>query len=283
MKLLAGLLCSALLLTALPCLAEEGAKPKLAVTEIKARRGVDPVLAKVIEEYLAFELAKAGAFQVVGRDDIARMLDHEQQKQMVGCTDDSCLAEIGGALGVDKMVGGAMDKVGESVLLTLKLINVRQGKVERRESERLKGASEEQALDGIATLFRRMFATELAVGDTEEPAGGRLWTWVAAGGAGAVLLTGVVLLGVGQGDLGDAHDLADRSQTQEVFMSKVEELEDKGKNKSTAGGVLLGIGGALAVTAVVLFFLEPDDEASRVAVVPAFSDQGLGLFVGGRF
>jgi len=258
------------------------AQTKIAVTEIKARRGVDPVLAKVIEEHLAFELAKTGAFQVTGRDDILRMLDHEQQKQMTGCADDSCLAEIGGALGVDKLVGGAMDKVGESVLLTLKLINVRTGQVERRESERLKGATEEQALDGIAILFRRMFAPEL--GETgKEKGGGRLWTWVATGAAGAVLVAGAVVLGIGQGDLGEANDLAGRSMTEDVYLSRVESLEDEGTAKTTAGGVLLGVGGALAVTAVVLFFLEGQDDSKPVAVAPVVSGQGGAIVVGGRF
>jgi len=190
---------------------------------------------------------------------------------------------------VDKLVGGAMDKVGESVLLTLKLINVRTGQVERRESERLKGAGEEQALDGIAALFRRMFATELGISTVEESEkphedmGGRLWTWIATGAAGAVLLTGAVVLGVGQSDLGDAQDLADRSLTEDVFKSRVESLEDDGKTKSTAGGVLLGVGGALAVTAVVLFFLEGQDDSKPVAVAPVVSGQGGAIVVGGRF
>ena len=60
------------------------------------------------------------------------------------------------------MLSGAMDRVGASVLITLKLIDVKRAAVERRESERLRGATEEAALDAVNALFRRMFGQELA-------------------------------------------------------------------------------------------------------------------------
>ncbi|NOZ85475.1 MAG: hypothetical protein GXP49_04265 [Deltaproteobacteria bacterium] len=257
---------------------------KLAVTEIKARRGVDPVLSRVIEEYLTFELAKIKGFQVIGRDDILRMLDHVQQKQMLGCNDESCLAEIGGALGVDKIVGGSMDKVGESILLTLKLIDIRHGTVERREMERLKGTSEEQALDGIMHLYRRMFSMELGQKAGDGSGGYRVWGWVSGGSAVASVVAGGVLLALGRRDIGDANSLADQSKTGDVLLSEVEDLEGRGRTRSLAGGVLLGVGGALGVLSLILFLLEPEDVSSEeVAAVPVLSGGVLGVVAGGRF
>ena len=45
--------------------------------------------------------------KVIAPDDIRALLEQEANLQMMGCDDDSCLAEIGGALGVSLGVGGA--------------------------------------------------------------------------------------------------------------------------------------------------------------------------------
>jgi len=249
---------------------------KLAVTEIKVRRGVDPVIARVVEEFLANETARLRDYQVIGRDDIQRMFDHEQQKQMVGCDEDSCLAEIGGALGVDLLLAGSMDKVGETLLISIKLINIRTAQVERREAGRLRGATEEDAIDAVAVLFRRLFKAEL---EAQEPK--RLWTWVATGTAGALVVTGAVLVGVGYADDAEAQRLADRSTSTRTFYSEVQEIEEKSRSEKIAGGVILGVGGVAAVTALLLYFFEVDEPA--FAVAPAVDRDFKGLAVGGTF
>ncbi|NOZ86345.1 MAG: hypothetical protein GXP49_08755 [Deltaproteobacteria bacterium] len=274
-----------LIAVATGALAETGniSEVKVAVTEIRARRGVDPTLARVIEEYLAFQLAKLPGYSVIGRDDMLRLLDHEQQKQMSGCTEDSCMAEIGGALGVDKMVAGAMDKVGESILLTLKLINVRNARVERREMERLKIGTEEQALDGITRLYRRMFKKELSQAERQGKSSLGIWGYISAGVAGALLISGGVSLGLGQKDMNNARSLADKSPDQDVYLSKVKKLEDSGRTKRTLGGVLLVVGGALAVTSVLLFVFDDDGEAGKVSAGPVISGGTFGFVLGGAF
>lgn len=249
---------------------------KLAVTEIKVRRGVDPVIARVVEEFLANETSRLAVFQVIGRDDIQRMFDHEQQKQMVGCDEDSCLAEIGGALGVDLLLAGSMDTVGETTLISLKLINIRTAEVTRRESGRLRGATEEDAIDAVAVLFRRLFKAEL---EAQEPK--RLWTWVAAGTAGALAVTGAVLVGVGYADDAEAQRLADGSTSTSTYYSEVTKIEEKSRSEKIAGGVILGVGGAAAVTALLLYFFEVEEPA--LAVAPAVGRDFKGLAFGGTF
>ena len=72
---------------------------------------------------------------VISRDEIKSMLLHEQSKMLMGCDDESCLAEIGGALGVQYIVSGNVGRIGETYLLHLKLINIREAKVENRVAE----------------------------------------------------------------------------------------------------------------------------------------------------
>lgn len=266
-----------LLLAFAPLVAAAG-PTKLAVTEIKVRRGVDPVIARVVEEFLANETSRLAVFQVIGRDDIQRMFDHEQQKQMVGCDEDSCLAEIGGALGVDLLLAGSMDKVGETTLISLKLINIRTAEVTRRESGRLRGATEEDAIDAVAILFRQLFKPELKA---QEPK--RLWTWVATGAAGALAVTGAVLVGVGYADDAEAQRLADGSTSTSTYYSEVTKIEEKSRSEKIAGGVILGVGGAAAVTALLLYFFEVEEPALAVAPVLSGDLTFTGVSIGGTF
>lgn len=253
------------------------AQIKLAVTEIKARRGVDPVLAHVVEEFLASEIAKTGRYEVIGRDDITRMLDHEQQKQMTGCEEESCMAEIAGAMGVDYLAAGSLDGVGRSVMITLKLINVRAARVESRETELLRGATEEDALDGVVALVRRLFpAPETSL------TGREMGMWGSAAGAAAFAITGAVVLGLGYQDIYDARDLVDRSATEDIRYSQVTTLEDSGHSKQITGGVFLGLGVAAAATSLVLYLLDEDPSTTRIS---GFSSMEKGNVVGlqGRF
>src|SRR4051794_21934292 len=50
--------------------------------------------------------------QVISESDIGALLGLERQKLMVGCDDDACLAQIGGALGVEYLLTSEASRVG---------------------------------------------------------------------------------------------------------------------------------------------------------------------------
>lgn len=111
---------------------------KLAVLDFSVS-GVDPVLARNLSEVLLTECAAIGTYQVVGSSDIQALLGFEQERQLLGCGNDSCLAEIGGALGVEKLVVGTLGRVEDTYLLTLKLIDMRTARVESRVAADVEG------------------------------------------------------------------------------------------------------------------------------------------------
>jgi hypothetical protein len=108
----------------------QAAAPGVAVIDLEGLRGVDKGSVRLLNESLLTELRDSGAFaSVIGGSDLGAMLDMEQQKQVLGCGDDGCLAEIGGALGVPLMVTGGIGRLGETVFLHLKLLNVDDAEV----------------------------------------------------------------------------------------------------------------------------------------------------------
>lgn len=122
------------LLVAAPTLAAEQ-KPKLAVLDLVAN-GASRELASAAGGVVATELDRLGVFKVVTSDAIRDMLAFEKQRQMLGCADSGCIAEIGGALGVDYLVSGKVTRLAaskdapESFTLELTLSSVKRGQRE---------------------------------------------------------------------------------------------------------------------------------------------------------
>ena len=67
----------------------------------------------------------ARGLSVVSAADISAVLGHERQKAMLGCAEDSCSAEIAAALGVDGMVVGSVAKVGNSILVNVRIVSAK--------------------------------------------------------------------------------------------------------------------------------------------------------------
>jgi TolB-like protein len=125
----------AALAAAAPAVASAQAKPKIAVLDFTAN-GASKELASAAGGIAANELDRMQAFQIVTADAIRNMLAFEKQRQMLGCADAGCMAEIGGALGVDWLVSGRVTKlaasagVPETFSLDLTLTNVKKAQRE---------------------------------------------------------------------------------------------------------------------------------------------------------
>jgi hypothetical protein len=126
------------------------ARPKLAILDLGAS-GVSSSLAAAAGGVVANELDRLGAFKVITSDAIRAMLVLEKQKEMLGCADASCLAEIGGALGVDYLVSGRVTALGgaggaQTFTLDLTLSSVKRA---QREGSSIETARSESELMGL--------------------------------------------------------------------------------------------------------------------------------------
>lgn len=102
--------------------AEPSTKPlRIAVYKLEAA-AVDPQLARITEQSLVAELRKLQRCSVLAYDEIQSMIDLESQKQLVGCTESSCLADIAEALGADVLVTGGVAVVGGQAQVAWKRI-----------------------------------------------------------------------------------------------------------------------------------------------------------------
>lgn len=84
------------------------------------RRGVDDKqLAAALSDVVQSVYARDGRRIVIGRDDIARVLELEADRQAAGCDSDKCLAELGQALDAQRIVTGSIDKLGDGFMITV--------------------------------------------------------------------------------------------------------------------------------------------------------------------
>ena len=107
---------------------------RLAVLKVVAQ-GVPPDVAETLTQVIAEQASKTPGFNAISQSEIGALLGVERQKQMLGCGDASCLAEIGGALGAKLVLSGSLGKVGESYVLQLQLLDTGKAQVKARESK----------------------------------------------------------------------------------------------------------------------------------------------------
>lgn len=144
------LLCSALC-TLAP--AQSPALPSAAVLPLQARKGVDTDTAGLLTGRLVATLRVQGLFsRVVDTSELEQLLGFEQQKQLLACDSQSCLAEIAGALGVDYLVSGSLGRLGDAWLVNLTLTNTRTVQAAGTVSTKIRGQNEEILVDSIESL-----------------------------------------------------------------------------------------------------------------------------------
>ncbi len=120
---------------------------------------VDKAAVALFTEALAGELRRRPGVTVLSDSDVAALLGAEKRRQVVaGCTDTACLAELGGALGADRVLHGAVGRVGGSLLVNLSSLDARRARGVAAVSERLKGAGDEAFLDVLPAMVDRVLA-----------------------------------------------------------------------------------------------------------------------------
>jgi len=132
-------------------------KTYLGVHEIKIRQGISPASAPMLTDAIRDACVRSGRYNVLDRDNMEAMLT-EIGFQQTGCTDSACIVQMGRQLGVKKMLTGSVGRIKNTIVLTLMLIDVETGKIEKSTMYRCRGCSEEDMIfkmdEALKPLFR---------------------------------------------------------------------------------------------------------------------------------
>lgn len=201
---------------------------------------------KALTEALAASVASSSGCEVVTRQDIAALIDFEAEKAACGGNvSDSCLSEIGNALGVERMVAGSIARVGAATTVTARLMNLKAGKVEQRAEET---TSDDSQLRAVAqNVGKRLFGvapTPLSTTTTAPPAssGPSVPLLVVGGGVAGVGLAAAVV--------GGALALSAEDVLKDI--NAPTSAKDQAKSDGAGAVVVAGIGGAGVVVGLVV-------------------------------
>ena len=108
----------------------------IAVLDLEAVHGVKPSMAEVLSDILLSRLTESRRFKsIIAGEDLRDMISIEEQKQAIGCDDESCMTALGGALGVPLMAVPSIGRIGDQFIINIKVLNVDDAKVLVRKTE----------------------------------------------------------------------------------------------------------------------------------------------------
>ncbi len=130
---------------------------RVAFLGMQAGGGVGAGVAELVESAFLASIQERPSVKVVSTRDIQAMLTYERQRQLVGCSDSTCLSEIGDVLGVDRILNASLGKVGETLVFGAQLFNPSKAQVDKRYSSQAQGSGEEALLDMAADAAVGLF------------------------------------------------------------------------------------------------------------------------------
>jgi hypothetical protein len=222
-------------------------KPQLAVIDLKAQAGVEQTKAQMLTDVLCTSIKNMDEYRVISREDINAMLMHVRDQQLLGCDDTRCMAQIGGALGVSRIVYGNIGMLGTEYLINLTILNIDSATVVNRISQPYAGSEAGLArqMDGCARLLFGKIASLAA----SEPQPFYRTPAVRYGllGGGAVAL-GVAYLIYRQGDT-IYQDQYRNATTKTAEVKYWEQVQQHDRNAT----VCIGVAAALLLTGGLTF------------------------------
>jgi TolB-like protein len=253
--------------------------PTLLVFDLTNDAGVDKGVANTLVEIVIERITDLKKYNVVGQKDLDKMLFWEQNKQLKGCTDTSCLVQIAGAMGAQYYVEGSIGGVGDQYVVTLKLIDAGSVRVLERVTEKIKkddntlAKTIEPAVDVIMGVKRKEAQATVAPGGRVDK---KFWGMTGTcAGAGVVVLGGV--FSVLAKKAGDDYRAGETT-------TAMEDLASKNDTYSKLAITAYVAGGALAATGGVLWYLGANEEKGKsVRVFPLFDGTTPGVSVGGNW
>ncbi|MDX2174637.1 MAG: hypothetical protein SFY56_16145 [Bacteroidota bacterium] len=103
-------------------------KQSLTVLNIDAKSvNTDPV---TMGNMVRIELEKLDTFDVMDRYDVAYLIE-KNKISILNCYGKTCLTEIGETVNSDKMFSGTVEQMGKTIMVSYRLINVKEKKIEK--------------------------------------------------------------------------------------------------------------------------------------------------------
>jgi len=111
--------------------APQGPKLTISVMDLNVTSGLSPQEVSMLTDKLLNEFVNTKFYKVVERSKRDEILKEQGFQQSGACDQGACLVEAGQLLGVQKMVGGTIGKLGVMYVVELRIMDVKTGEIDR--------------------------------------------------------------------------------------------------------------------------------------------------------
>jgi len=136
-------------------------KLSVAVMQLDAL-GIQKAEAATLTDRLRNELFRTQRFHVTEREKMDEILK-EQGFQQTGCTSSECIVEVGMLLGVQRMIGGSIGKVGRTYTISLRMIDVEKGEIVQAPTEDFQGEIDVLLITIIPRMAQQLAGIAVAI------------------------------------------------------------------------------------------------------------------------
>jgi hypothetical protein len=142
---------------------------KVAVMPLAPGDGVADKTAQSVTDAVCAELRHNPGLQIMTAQELNAVLGVERQRQMIGCQNDTCMAEVAGALDADRIVLGNVAKLGQSWMVHLQLVDARKVQTVGTSDRRKKGGTIDDVLDALPEMAKELFGAPPAATSVVPP------------------------------------------------------------------------------------------------------------------
>ncbi|MFZ5440271.1 MAG: kelch repeat-containing protein [Myxococcota bacterium] len=107
-------------------------KPSVVVLDVEVSVPNEKLDGAAFTELVVSSVAGTEQFTVISSREVATLIGLERQKQLLGCGEESCMAEVANAIGSNFVLTSSVGRVGETYLVTVKLVDARRSHVAAR-------------------------------------------------------------------------------------------------------------------------------------------------------
>jgi TolB-like protein len=143
---------------------------EVAVFAFQARNGVPTDVAAIVTDHVVDVLRRTpGLRRVASWPELQALLSLEQAKQLVDCSEESCITEVMGALNVEYVVMGSVGRLGRHLVLNLQMLKVRTSMAVASISMRVCADDEGLILTALEHAVRNMLVEARVMGGRTVP------------------------------------------------------------------------------------------------------------------
>lgn len=114
-------------------------KQTISVMDLNVTSGLSPQEVSMLTDKLLNEFVNTKYYKVVERSKRDEILKEQGFQQSGACDQGACLVEAGQLLGVQKMVGGTIGKLGVMYVVELRIMDVKTGEIDQAFSRKYAG------------------------------------------------------------------------------------------------------------------------------------------------